>query len=148
VTPLTEHFSQEEFGVLGCEFRLVNSALLLAQQIAEPIRKHFGRPMRVHCGYRDELHNARVGGKPDSWHLFEGTKSAFDFSIPGIDTESVFTWLRMASGLPFDKAILERNRSGEAACIHVQFDAARVPRRLAYVGSVGAAFDYQPMEVA
>jgi len=149
---LTEHFTAAELGVLDCDARIVEAARDLCVRILEPIRAHFGAPVRVHSGYRDPKHNARVGGKPLSWHLFMhmagGTQTAVDFDVIGVATDHVFDWMRLHSKLPFDKAILERDRSGRPACMHVQYaSGVDSQRRLAYVGSTGAATDYVPVEV-
>jgi len=149
LTQLTEHFSEDELGVVGETTRCMN-AFHLCGSILEPIRAHFGVPIRVHCGHRDMGHNARVGGKPTSWHLFVGTHTAVDFDIVGIDLQTAFDWIRLHSRLPFDKVILESDRSGRPVCIHLQYDVATEAsnRREAYTGSTGAAWDYKRVEVA
>lgn len=147
-TLITPHFTAAELGIAECHsWSLESNATQLCLHVLEPVRAHYGVPVRVHSGYRDPRHNLRVGGKPTSWHLFEGTKAAADFSVYGIDTQAVFDWMRLQSKLPFDKVILERDSSGRPACIHVQFDYEQGPRRMAYVGSVGAALDYRQVEV-
>jgi len=144
---LTEHFSDEEMGVAGCEQRLIDNATHLCQLVLEPLRDHYGVPALIHDGYRDPGHNARVGGKPTSFHLFEDGKAAADISVSGFDCVQVFDWLRLMSHLQFDKVILERNRAGIAATVHIQIDRLNPPRRLAYTGSTGAGKDYLPVPV-
>jgi Peptidase M15 len=147
MTALTEHFSEEELGVAGCDPRLANNAKALCDRILEPIRDQYGEPLRVHDGYRDPGHNARVGGKAASWHLYSGTQAAADIDVQGIPLREVFDWVRLKSGLPFDKVILETNAAGIPACIHLQFDYASGPRRLAYIGGTGNSQSYTPMSV-
>ncbi len=143
---LTEHFSDHELGVAGQESRLLKSAQYLCATLLEPIRTQFG-PVRVHDGYRNPEHNAAVGGKPTSWHQFDGTQSGADFDCPNAGYQQVFDWIRLESGLPFDKVILESNGAGEPRAIHIQVDATATPRRLAYTGSTGAGTVYVPQEV-
>jgi len=143
---LTEHFSEEELGVAGCEERLVQNAAYLCERILEPARKVLGA-VRVHDGYRDPAHNARVGGKTASYHLFADGHAAADVDVPGVSDRSLFDWLREDSGLPFDKVILETNAAGVTACVHVQVDRLNAPRRLAYTGHTGAGMNYTPVEV-
>src|SRR5947209_18436836 len=138
---LTEHFCELELGVEGADPRLKRNAKALCEKILEPLRYRFG-PLYVHCGYRAPEHNAAVGGKPNSWHLFEGGKAAADFHIVGKDTEDLFDFIRFFSKLPFDKVILERS-GGVARCVHVQFDCEAEPRREAYMGSTGAGTVYE-----
>jgi hypothetical protein len=143
---LTAHFADAELGVAGQEQRLIDNATFLCTTLLEPIRAQFG-PVRVHDGYRSPDHNAAVGGKPDSYHQFDGTQSAADFDCPQASYQAVFDWIRWQSGLPFDKVILENNAASEPACIHVQVDSAVPPRRLAYIGSTGAGTVYTPVSV-
>ena len=143
---LTEHFTDLELGVAGQESRLLLSAQYLCSTLLEPIRAKFG-PVHVHDGYRNPEHNAAVGGKPTSWHQFDGTQSACDFDCPNASYETVFDWIRLESGLGFDKVILESNSTGEPRCIHIQLNAHVAPRRLAYTGQTGAGTVYTPVEV-
>jgi hypothetical protein len=143
---LTEHFSDRELGVVGCETRLVANATYLCMSILEAIRAKFG-PVRVHDGYRDPGHNARVGGKLTSYHLFEDGRAAADVDAPAVSIQELFDWLRLESGLLFDKIIMEHDKQGEPECVHVQVDLMNSPRRLAYVGETGDGKDYTPVEV-
>jgi hypothetical protein len=144
---LTEHFSDAELGVAGCDARLIANADFLCVSILEAVRAKFG-PVDVHDGYRDPGHNARVGGKPTSYHMFEDGKAAADFNVTSVSNQALFDWMRLESGLLFDKLILERNPiTGIAACVHVQVDRLNKARRLAYTGSTGNGKVYTPAEV-
>ena len=143
---LTEHFQDTELGVAGCEQRLIDNATFICAKLLEPIRATFG-PVKVHDGYRSPDHNMRVGGKPTSWHQFNGTQSAADIDVLPVPFQECFDWLRLESGLPFDKVIMEMGPSGAPATIHLQIDSAANSRRLAYVGSTGAGTVYTPVEV-
>ncbi len=60
----------------------------------------------------------------------------------------MFDWMRLESGLPFDKIILERGRNDEAEtddCVHVQYSST--PRRLAYIGQTHGRGKYTSVEV-
>lgn len=143
---LTEHFSDAELGVVGCDDRLVANARYICNELLEPLRAKFG-PISVHDGYRDPGHNARVGGKATSYHLFEDGRAAADVSALQAPLGDVFDWIRLESGLPFDKVILEVNASGAAACVHLQIDSLAAPRRQAFIGQTGAGTVYVPVEV-
>ena len=144
---LTEHFTDTELGVAGADQRLINNATFLCEKILEPIRAQFG-PVHVHDGYRSPEHNAAVGGKPTSYHQFEGNQAAADFDCLPSEYQTVFDWIRLWSGLPFDKVILESNSAGSPAAIHIQVDTVAAPRRLAYTGSTGAGTSYMPVPVS
>lgn len=146
---LSPHFGDEELGVINCPQNIIDNAVYLCLNILEPIRKHFGRPINIHDSYRDPSHNARVGGKKDSFHLFAGGRSAADFDVGGDSAPSyaqIFDWIRLQSKLPFDKVILEHNVAGENAAIHIQVDRDNSPRREAFVGGTGASQHYVLVE--
>jgi zinc D-Ala-D-Ala carboxypeptidase len=142
---LSPNFSDKEMGVIGCDQRIIDNATYICITLLEPIRQHFGRPVNIHDGYRDPGHNDRVGGKPGSFHLFDGGHAAADIDVGG-DTEptyrQVFDWIRLESKLPFDKVILEHNDKGEDAVVHLQIDRNNQPCRQAYVGGTGASQQY------
>ena len=69
-----------------------------------------------------------------------------------LGTEEVFDWIRLESGLQFDKVILESHPpppegDGKPAAVHIQVDTLQAPRRLAYTGSTGAGTVYTPQTV-
>lgn len=144
---LTEHFSENELGVDGAEARLVTNATFICSELLEPIRAHYGVPMHVHCGYRRPDHNAAVGGKPTSFHLFQDGRCAADFDIHGVSMIETFRWIRAESGLPFDKVILEYSAQDAPACIHIQADLNNAPRRQAFVGGTGDSQTYTEVAV-
>lgn len=70
-----------------------------------------GSPVQITSGLRSAMHNAAVGGVPNSAHL---TGQAFDFVPQGGDMK--FAAAKLAqSGVPFDQVINEGNH------IHVSF---------------------------
>jgi hypothetical protein len=143
---LTEHFSDKELGVDAGGNQLTANAVYLCKEILEPIRHQFGS-VHIHDGYRDSGHNAKVGGKTFSFHLFTDGKAAADIHAEGVTMAGLFDWIRLESGLPFDKVILETNASNVPACVHIQVDRLNKPRRQAFIGHTGAATQYLPVEV-
>lgn len=144
---LTEHFTESELGVSGCESRIIDNAKYLCEKLLEPLRVYYYRPIRIHDGYRDPGHNSRVGGKPTSYHLFTNGRAAADFDVIGISIRDTFDYIRSLSGLPFDKVILEHDSTGAPATVHIQIDRNVPPRRQAFVGSTGAGTIYLPVDV-
>lgn len=145
---LTANFSEHELGVDSAEERIRENARFLSEKLLEPIRAHYAKPLFVHDGYRPPEHNHQVGGKPTSWHLFEGTRAAADIHVEQLPLTELFRWIRMESKLPFDKVILEHSFDGIPRCVHLQIDRQAGPRRLAYIGSTGDGQSYTPVEVA
>ena len=169
---LTAHFADTELGVAGCEARIVNNAVALCGALLEPIRTQFG-PVDVDDGYRDPGHNARVGGKSASQHLYIDGNSAADIRTPNDALENVFDWICFGSELNFDQAILEyagvdgalvrgemeasestfyeaveKFPDARPACIHLSYDGGKQQqRRQGLYGFTGDAVVYVPAEV-
>ncbi len=73
-----------------------NGSLLIdfdAMDKLQHARTFAGKPFIIHSAYRDELHNANVGGAPRSYHL-EG--KAFDIGLSGFNREDLVFILRKA----------------------------------------------------
>lgn len=136
---LTAHSEDHELGVAGCDTRHLDNAKFLCEQVLEPIRAKFG-PVHVHDGYRDPGHNAAVDGKTQSFHLFIDGHAAADVdALPAVSIPALLDWLRLESGLAFDKVILETNSRDVPACVHIQIDRLNPPRRQAFIGHTGTA---------
>jgi hypothetical protein len=82
----------------------------------QAVRSHFGRPVKVHSGFRGRTLNAAVGGAETSQHL---TFQAADFHVEGVDLVTVFDWIRKESGLPFGQVILEGSSAAFPTWIHL-----------------------------
>jgi len=144
---LTEHFTDTELGVAGCNPQIVANAVQLCTLLLEPIRAQFG-PVNVHDGYRTPEHNQRVGGAADSQHLYLGLNSAADIDALPASYITVFDWIRLESHLPFDQVILERNSAGIEACVHVSYDGAlTTQRRMALEGMTNGQSGYTSVAV-
>lgn len=145
---LTAHFTDEDLG-LGeiADVGLLAGATYICEKLLEPIRARFG-PVHVHDAYRSPAHNFEVGGKEASYHLFLAGESAADIdALPAVSIPDLFDWIRLESGLPFDKVILEYDANGQPGCVHLQIDSSNPPRRLAFVGETGAGDRYTPAVV-
>jgi len=142
---LSDHFSETELRVAGQSPRVVGNAKFLCVQILEPVREMFGA-LIVDSGYRSPAHNEAVGGVHGSYHEYVGDECAADFRpVPTALTtlEQIFDWMRLESKLPFDHVILEHDKAGNPACIHVQahVEQPNCRPRGAYLRSTGKAND-------
>lgn len=150
---LTPNFNLAEFRMSERDNTVaqIETARFIAETILEPVREHFGKPVLLHSGFRNVVHNKSVGGKQTSYHLFDerfeekiGFRvGACDFEVIGEPHVDVFDWIRNAGTLPFHKVILEYS-GGRAACIHIQVRVGCAPswKRRAFFGSTGDAHDY------
>lgn len=143
---LTKHFSEEEMRVSFQDTRIIKNYKFLCENLLESIRAKYNEIVFITSGFRNTEHNASAGGKSTSYHLAEGGRAAADFFINNVSIVAVFDWIRLESGLKFDKVILE-NKNGVPVIVHLQVDRLTIPRRLAYIGATGDSQKYTPMKV-
>jgi Peptidase M15 len=149
---LSPHFADTELGVVGASPQIVANATQLCEALLEPIRAQFGATV-LSNGYRPPAENAAAGGVSNSQHLYLEQNSAADMvSFANADLPTVFDWVRLQSGLPFDQVILEYRAHVEPltpACIHISYNGAlATQRREALYGYTNGAGPYTPAEVA
>jgi len=97
--------------------QVVECLTALVDNVIDPLREHYGKPIRVTSGYRSKEVNERVGGAPTSQH----TKGeAVDFVCE--DMKATFEIIRTT--LPFDQLIWEKGDNKQPQWIHVSFKKA------------------------
>ncbi len=82
----------------------------LVDNVLQPLRKMYGKPIKINSGYRSEAVNKKVGGSPTSSHC-KGEAADLDCE----DNAMLFSII--CEMLPFDQVINENNYSW----IHVSF---------------------------
>ena len=90
---ISHNFKLSEFNCrCGCTMpgSIQRNIELLALRL-ERIRVLYGKPMRIHSGYRCPAHNQNVGGARNSQHL-QG--KAADFSIAGVSPAAIAAGVR------------------------------------------------------
>jgi putative chitinase len=115
VTPdmqLSEHFKLTEFTKSETAIRKridntpgpehAQNLKNVCEKILEPVRKHFGKPVRINSGYRGPALNAAVGGSSKSQHC---NGEAVDFEIDGLPNPDLAKWV--SQNCEFDQIILE-----------------------------------------
>lgn len=111
---LTEHFSLNEFtrssvtakhGICNePPVEAISNLQNLCQEVLEPLREHYGKPIIISSGYRYTQLNRLVGGARHSQHL---TGEACDLHLPSIKIGlEWFDWLQCHC--PFDQLIWEQ----------------------------------------
>lgn len=126
-TQLSAHFSLAEMTRTSQPFPNspgpVQTANLkaLCEHVLEPVRAHFGKPVRVNSGYRSAKVNAAVGSKSTSQHLLG---QAADIEIDGVANADLAKWIR--DNLAFSQLILENYHKGQpnSGWVHVSWDAS------------------------
>jgi zinc D-Ala-D-Ala carboxypeptidase len=100
----------------------------LVQRVLDPLREHYGAPIRITSGYRSPQVNAAIGGSKSSDHL---TGSAADFVLVAPTYNAVEVARRIvALGLPFDQVIAYAPERG--GHVHVGLRAGANRRQALY----------------
>ena len=92
---------------------------ILATNVFEPIREHFGVPIYVSSGYRSEALNKAIKGSKSSQHC---KGEAMDIDMDGgglISNAEVFMFIR--SSLVFDQLIWEFGDNNNPDWVHVSY---------------------------
>lgn len=91
---------------------------VLAENVLQPVRDHFGKGVKVNSGFRHPEVNAKVGGSKNSDHC---RGQAADIEIPGIPNAELAAWIR--DNLEFRQLILEFYTPGipDSGWVHVSF---------------------------
>ena len=113
---------------------------ILAENIFEPIRKHFGVPIFVSSGYRSKELNTAIGGSLTSQHLLgQALDLDMDGTKNGVTNKMVFDYIK--ANLNFDQLINEFNYSW----VHVSFNTKGKQRKqILDAVKVGGKTSYVP----
>ena len=117
---------------------------LLAENIFEPIRKHFGNPIHISSGYRSDALNKAIGGSKTSQHCTgEAIDIDMDGSAHGITNKMIFDYIK--DNLNFDQLIWEFGTASNPDWVHVSYESTGKQRKqiLRAVKS-GGATSYVP----
>lgn len=111
-TVISPHFKLKEFiaSDTATRKRIDNTPLpehvenlkKVAEKILEPVRNHYGKPVRINSSYRSPALNAAVGGSLKSQHC---NGEAVDFEIDGLANPDLAKWV--SENCEFDQVILE-----------------------------------------
>jgi hypothetical protein len=98
----------------------------LAENIFQPIRKHFGKPIHISSGYRSAALNKAIGGASSSQHC---TGEAIDIDMDGtaITNAEIFNYIK--NNLSFDQLIWEFGTNENADWVHVSYESTGKQRK-------------------
>ena len=139
---VTPHFSYKELVRSGTAIRMgidnspppehLAKLKLLCEQVLEPVRMAYGRPVRVNSGYRSMALNMVIN--PMTTTLTKISKhctgEAVDFEIDGLSNVDLANWC--VANIPnFDQVILEFYTPGDpnSGWVHVSYVQTDAPRR-------------------
>jgi zinc D-Ala-D-Ala carboxypeptidase len=137
---LSEHLSLNEVTTSGTAKRLgidnnptpehLNNLKLVAENVFEPIRKHFGKPIKVSSGYRSKaLNNATPGSSATSQHCSgEALDLDQDGMTTGVTNKMVFDYVK--DNLNFDQLIWEFGTNSNPDWVHVSWESTGKQRKM------------------
>ena len=98
----------------------------LAENIFQPIRKHFGKPIHISSGYRSAALNKAIGGAISSQHC---TGEAIDIDMDGtaITNAEIFNYIK--NNLSFDQLIWEFGTDKNPDWVHVSYESTGKQRK-------------------
>lgn len=97
-----------------CRVEHVTKLTALVDNVLDPLREWYGKPITVNSGYRSPELNAAIKGAKNSQHM---SGEAADITVGSKEeNKKLFEYIR--KNLPFDQLIDESNFSW----IHVSFD--------------------------
>ena len=100
----------------------IANLIQLVDNVLDPLRKLYGKPIRVNSGYRSEAVNKAVGGAKNSQHNY-----GFAADITGgSKKENRILFNLIKDNLPFDQLIDEHNMSW----IHVSFKEGELRKEI------------------
>ena len=99
-----------------CSKESMENLVKLIDNVLDPLREAYGKPIRVTSGYRSEELNKSVGGSPTSDHLAGRAADIVGTPATKEENERLFG-LVISLGLPFDQLIDEKNFSW----VHVSY---------------------------
>lgn len=102
---------------------VADNLVRLVENVLDPLRQAYGKPIKVNSGYRSKALNKAVGGVSNSQHL-EG-KAADITGGSTTENKVIFDLLRR-SNIPFDQAINESNLTW----VHISYDRNRNRRQI------------------
>ena len=94
--------------------QVINNLIALVDNVLDPLREAWGKPLHVNSGYRCRALNKAVGGVPASQHM---RGEAADITAGSKDANRELYSLLKRLNLPVDQAINEKDFSW----IHVSY---------------------------
>ena len=89
----------------------IDNLKALTQNILQPVRSHFDKPLIISSGFRCAELCVAIGSSINSQHCAMDEAAAADFEIWGVDNDHLASWIK--SELEYDQLILEFYKKGE-----------------------------------
>lgn len=90
----------------------------LAENVFQPIRDHFKKPIHIASGYRSEALNRAIKGAKNSQHM---TGQAIDIDMDHTDITNAEVFHFIKDNVDFDQLIWEFGTDENPAWVHVSY---------------------------
>jgi hypothetical protein len=114
----------------------IQRAILLCQNVFEPIRAYVGRPIRINSGFRSAALNRRIGGSRSSQHTLG---EAVDLDLHDRD---LFEWI--LDNVEADQYIFEGGTEEKADWFHISYRKGRNRKQALRMIKKGGKTTYVP----
>jgi len=125
----------------------IESLRLLCENILQPVRDHFGKPVKISSGFRCSALNQATGGSATSDHC---RGQACDFEIDGVPNPELAGWIE--TNLKYTQLILEFWVPGgddpNAGWVHASFNPENLKGQSLTATKVAGKTTYLPGLVA
>ena len=91
----------------------------IAEDVFQPVREHFGKPIYVSSGYRSEALNERIGGSKTSQHSKGQALDLDAQTYGGLTNADLFNYI--SEHITFDQLIWEFGNEDEPDWVHVSY---------------------------
>jgi hypothetical protein len=98
----------------------------LAENVFQPIRDHFGVPIRISSGYRSAALNKAIGGASSSQHC-KGEAIDIDMDGTTITNKQIFDFIK--DNVNFDQMIWEFGTDTNPDWVHVSYNSDGAQRK-------------------
>jgi hypothetical protein len=99
----------------------------IAENIFEPLREHFGKPIAITSFFRSEKLNKALKGSLTSQHLLGEAMDIDAHILGGLTNKEIFDWIK--SNCNYDQLIWEGGTFKEPDWIHVSLCKNRANRK-------------------
>jgi hypothetical protein len=97
---------------------------ILAENVFEKMRVHFGVPIRISSGYRSKALNTAIGGSLTSQHCKgEAIDIDMDGSTSGVTNKMLYDYIK--DNLEFDQLIWEFGTDANPDWVHVSYSKVK-----------------------
>ena len=107
-----------------CELKAM---MVLAEKVFEPLREHFGVPIKINSFFRCKALNKKVGGSPTSQHV-KGEAVDLDDTFGGVTNAEMFQYI--VDNLDYDQIIWEFGNDKNPDWVHVSYVSPDKNRRI------------------